>query len=985
MRKRCRRNALGCSFFIFLLLQVFPGIAQQYLFDHFTTTAGLPSNMAYRCTRDAAGFIWIATSGGVARFDGQSFETFSEADGLPDNDIVNLYADRRNRVWFFGFNGRTSFYANGTMHSSATDPWLQPLQLEAFVMYVIEDVRRNMFLVYNNSTVGFISAGDSAAILPRKGNIFYGYNRLWLLPGAFEYTPGKVFQSIYGNDSMPVPCGLVLNSMQRVAFEPSPRGNLFYLKSGNVCMLSNTDFSKKLVFRSLVPVSRLRYLNDEYIAVMTPGNGVFFYSLRKEKLVQQLLDGETITDVFMNNNGDIWCTSLNNGLFYLPASRARTQYLTGSVLHNEKCTAVHVAGNGDLWVGMDNAQVQVFRKGKLVRTLSFLSGEGTFGRVNNIVALGDAGMCIATDVGLFFAGTNGTVRKTWMLLQAKKQMTLLSGIKSCSVTPGGDVLVAVSNFARRVANISARTGRPVASDFIALSDRILCAFEDSGGNTWLGTARGLLRIHGRDTALLYKRNPLLTKRVLQIGETRDGYIVLATDGAGLVVLKNEKVCLHITARNGLPGNSCRRMHIAGDTVYVATTSGIAIAGYDHAHGIFTRAVTEKDGLLSADCRDVDLYNGHLYAATDKGISILPLNDVFSPGLQPVTYLKKIMADGKPVAVVSEHVWLKYGVRSVTVNYGAVSQHATGGIEYRYRTAPGAAWVTTDAPSFVYNDPQPQDMEVTVQSRYKGGTWDKGTKLLITITPLFYQQAWFICLAIAVVLAAAGAAMIFYYRKQRLKLYNQHRLVKLESQASQAMMNPHFVFNSLNSVQHFLNENDNYAANQYLTRFSRLIRRHLELNRKQYITLEEEFDFLRLYLEVEKSRSDGRLLFSMQMQESIEPDELYIPVLILQPLVENAIWHGIHPRTDGGRIVITASVNTKSQLEIRIADDGVGFRQAAAEGSHESMGLGIIRDRLQLLEKLYGQEFSVQYANVTGGVTVVIHFPLLKEEDLLALF
>jgi ligand-binding sensor domain-containing protein/two-component sensor histidine kinase len=971
----------------YLLLNSFPARGQQHLFDHFTTASGLPSNMAYRCTRDAEGFVWIATSGGVARFDGQSFETFSEADGLPDNDIINLYADRKNRIWFFGFNGRTSFYANGRVHTTATDQWLQPLQTDAFVLYIAEGEKHDLFFAYNNNNIARVTERDTVQILPVKGNLFFANKKLRYFPGAFEYAPGKVLRGIYDNDSLPVPPFFLHGHIERSSFEPSATGNLVYQRPNKVFMLTNAGFTEQLLCIVTAGVSRLRMLNDTSIAILTQGYGMFFYSLRQKKLTQHLLNGETITDVFMNGNGDIWCTSLNNGLFCLPASRARAQYITAddNLLHNEKCTAVYAGPDNEVWVGMDNAQVQVFRNGRLARTISLAGRQTSFGRVGSIAALRNGTMCIASDVGLFVTRSNDDLRKVYYTDPYTGSQFPLTGIKSCSIPPIGKVLLTMSNYVLQTDKGMLQEQQPLASMVAVLPDRVLSVFEDSRKNIWMGTVKGLVRIHGTDTALLYDRDPLLTRRILQIGETGSGYIVLATDGAGLVVLDRDKVCMHITARNGLVNNSCRKMRIAGDSVLVATASGIGIAYYHPGAGIFLRAVTEKDGLLSADCRDVALYGGRIYVATDKGISILSLHDVFSPGSKPVTYLKKILADGRPVMVSSGYARLKYGVRSLMINYGAVSQHATGGVEYRYRTAPDAAWITTDAPSFVYNDPQPQDMEVTVQARYKGGAWDKGKKLTICIAPLFYQQAWFICFFIVFLLTAAGAAMIFYYRRQRQRLYNQNRLVKLESQASQAMMNPHFVFNALNSVQHFLNDNDNYAANQYLTRFSRLIRRHLELNRRQYISLEEEFDFLRLYLEIEKSRCDGRLAFSMLVQPGIEPDELFLPVLIVQPLVENAVWHGINPKEGGGMIQITASIKNGTQLEIKIADDGVGLQHPHSADHHESIGTVIIRDRLQLLEKLYGKEFSVGYIAGGKGVTVIVHFPLLKKEDLLPVF
>ncbi|XZF12410.1 sensor histidine kinase [Chitinophagaceae bacterium MMS25-I14] len=976
-----------CKGLIIVLLSLFVPFmganAQRYLFDHYTVANGLPSNTLYRCACDTEGFLWIATSSGAVRFDGKFFDVFHESDGLPDNDLVNLFIDSRNRIWFFGFNGRVSFYTNGKMHTAITDKWLQPLQSGIFVQYSVEDPAHNIYLLRSNGNIQCISAEDSVASLSVTGNLFFIRNNIWRLPDRVTGPKDYFFHRIYDDAHIPLPAVFIHSDINKQSVAPSIYGNLCCVKHHSVYFMRPDGGLPERICSTPEILGHAKFLNDSSIILLTTGNGAYIYNTRLKRIVRHLLPGETLTDAFMNAHGDLWCTSLNSGLFYQPASRGKALYITADEhLADEKCTAIYVAPDNSIWAGMDNATLQQWHNDKLSFTTSLTGNRKTFGRINTIVYLPSGYLAISSDVGMFLMNPNGTGLRC-VGFNAPEKVAQLAAVKSCSVATNGDLLIAVTTFAQRLPAAEMNAQKPVSQSVLSSTDRILCVFEDRHRQIWLATSKGLCVIKGNDTIYLYRNNKLLNRRILQIGETASGYIILATDGDGLIALKDEVTCAHINAANGLPGDICRKIFITGDTVYTATPDGIGIAAYDEKKGLFVHAVTGKDGLLSVDCRDVCVAGNRLYIATDKGIAVLPLGSVYRTAPVPHSYLKSITADGKIIAPQGNRISLRYGVRSIAINYGCISQNAMAGIEYRYRTSPDDDWTVTGVPSFVYNDPNPKQLFVTIQSRYKGGDWDRGFTIDINIVPRFYQRRWFLLLLVLFLAAGTCAGVMLHYRKKRRQLYNRHRLAKLESQASQAMMNPHFVFNALNSVQHFINGHDNYAANQYLTRFSRLIRRHLELNRKQYISLEEEFDFLRLYLEIEKSRCDNKLSFRIKVHTGIVPDETFIPVLILQPLVENAVWHGITPKEEGGCINITAGIAANGDLEISVTDNGVGFKAETLSTGRQSMGLGIIQDRLQLLSRLYNQEFSILYKNTDAGHTeIVVRCPLLNKKDLI---
>ncbi|MNQ77360.1 Sensor histidine kinase YpdA [compost metagenome] len=201
---------------------------------------------------------------------------------------------------------------------------------------------------------------------------------------------------------------------------------------------------------------------------------------------------------------------------------------------------------------------------------------------------------------------------------------------------------------------------------------------------------------------------------------------------------------------------------------------------------------------------------------------------------------------------------------------------------------------------------------------------------------------------------------------------------LEQQALQAMMNPHFVFNVMNSIQHYINTQNTASANKVLTGFARLIRKNLEICTKSYISLEEELEYLNLYLKLEKNRFGDKLEYIFTIDENIDQEETFIPSMLLQPYVENAIWHGIMPKETGGQIQINIKLQDAFYLNIEIIDDGVGIDNSLKnkKETHISKGMQLTKERLHLLGQIGAKPIHLSVRqNTTNGTTVSISIPL----------
>jgi tetratricopeptide (TPR) repeat protein len=215
---------------------------------------------------------------------------------------------------------------------------------------------------------------------------------------------------------------------------------------------------------------------------------------------------------------------------------------------------------------------------------------------------------------------------------------------------------------------------------------------------------------------------------------------------------------------------------------------------------------------------------------------------------------------------------------------------------------------------------------------------------------------------------------------------QHKATALEMQALRAQMNPHFIFNCLNSINSFVLKNETEAASDYLTKFSRLIRMVLTNSNKTFVTLEDELDMLKLYMDMERLRFKNSFDYHIKFVHPIYADTIFIPPLLLQPFVENAIWHGLMHKEGQGNLDIELSIENNT-LTCVITDNGIGREKAAALKSksaenQKSFGLHITNERLALLNRNMDDQASFNFEDITDdegnaeGTRLIlkIHFP-----------
>ncbi|MBL7964106.1 MAG: tetratricopeptide repeat protein [Flavobacteriales bacterium] len=239
---------------------------------------------------------------------------------------------------------------------------------------------------------------------------------------------------------------------------------------------------------------------------------------------------------------------------------------------------------------------------------------------------------------------------------------------------------------------------------------------------------------------------------------------------------------------------------------------------------------------------------------------------------------------------------------------------------------------------------------------------------------------------ALLILAGGGIWFRTDRKHRLERF-QKEAAELQTQVLRSQMNPHFIFNALNSINAFVQRNDADGASSYLSKFARVMRGVLENSRHREVALQDDLETLRGYMELEQKRMENKFDFTIEVDEDIDPEQVMVPPLVLQPLVENAIWHGIAAKEGLGHISVKVE-QQGDQLIWCIEDDGVGRGAAkpvaGAEGDMQvntgkktSLGTAITRSRLELFQQQFGGRAGFRYEDLPQGTRVVVEMPVIR--------
>ncbi len=566
----------------------------------------------------------------------------------------------------------------------------------------------------------------------------------------------------------------------------------------------------------------------------------------------------------------------------------------------------------------------------------------------------------------------------------------------------------IKSFNKRTAEFTHYNHNP--SDSNGLSDYVAVAvFADSKDNIWIGHgSKATDRLNKRSSQFVhYTHDPydpgsISSNIVNCFYEDSKGNIWLGTSSGGLCYFdyQTEEFTTY-TDKHGLPNNTVYSiLEDSQNHLWLGTSNGLS--RFDPVTKTFTN-YDYKDGLQSNvfGAGDERQRGGHfrgtdgtLYFGGDNGLNFFdPFQIKANSYIAPIVITQfKIFDEPVQGANESKQIVLNYNQNYFSFEFSSLSFLNPVKNQYAYKLeGVDKDWVYSGSRRYVaYTNIDPGKYTFRVKGTNNDGIWNKeGTSISIIINPP-WCSTWWAYIVYALLFAGLVYAYIRYrtnkIRMQHEIIVEKHKATELEMQALRAQMNPHFIFNSLTSINRFILKNNKTEASEYLTKFSKLVRMILQNSQAPLIPLESELEALELYLELEALRFDHHFEYDIIIEKDLDVSSLKMPPLIIQPYAENAIRHGLMQKEETGHLDIEL-FQQGDTLYCKITDDGIGRKKAAelkrkSASKHKSMGMEITADRIVRLQNLNGNNSPVtinDLVNADGsaaGTEVIIKLPVI---------
>jgi streptogramin lyase len=554
--------------------------------------------------------------------------------------------------------------------------------------------------------------------------------------------------------------------------------------------------------------------------------------------------------------------------------------------------------------------------------------------------------------------------------------------------------------------LNLKTGAHSRPDIAASILNPICVAKSDNGDLWFGSGtNGVYRLDAQ-TGVVENFAPHDSEPSHRLSD----YFINDIVTSGQYVWIGTNLGLNMIDTKTLTSNQLRRqLNFENENVMSVLVDDIGdvwlgtqqdMTKYDPESGTLTR-YDRSDGLINTVYAQGACFRdsrGFLYFGGDRGVDIIDPSKMGMNKIAPDLYIRNILVNSSPAdTTVAPHhlnaLSLKHTENFIEIELLALHLTAPEANQYAYRIPElDITWRELGTQRIItLANMRPGNYTLQARAANADGVWcDDKTLVHVYIRPPFWATSWFIMALVF----ALGTLLYLGYRyrirqirtQERLKAEFNKRIAELESKALRAQMNPHFLFNSINSVKSLISQGENEKATQYLTRFGRLIRQVLSNSERSFVRLQEELEALRLYLEIEQLRFQN-FSYDIQVTEGVNADFIEVPPLILQPYVENAIWHGLMHKTSGDRRVTVCLMRTGDFLHMTVQDNGIGREKAQqlkmlGNARKSGMGMRLTGDRLLLLHKIYGQDVSVIVEDLhengtASGTRVEIRIPCME--------
>ncbi len=971
--------------------------AQQFNYINITNKQGLPSSGVFSILQDKQGYMWFATDHGAARYNGKEFITYTFADGLTDNTILRMCEDHKGRIWFALQSNEICYWENGKIYKiplskllSTTLPgWANiiTLYLDAsdniwmntlFGVY-FSDAKQNYTTLIRKEK--FKNSNVSFEIIDHKTIIDFK-NRNWNAFQKSNEDPYYNFKFAYRIDNKIEYCDTIIpkaqlkqtNNRFEAAF--SKDGNLFYSNDFSLfCIHKNKKIDLVKFDHEIIKLTIDR-ANNLWVSFLKNGVSCFKNGDIHSKPVCVLNDC-TVSDVCMDNMSGIWLSTLEKGVFYIP-SLGILDYSNIPYL-NSPITFLNVINNRVI-IATFGEHVLEKKEEEFIPCSFFNTIKTPDLKVLSIRKF---------NKNIYIIGTNFTVILDESLKQIGPNEPFKTYLKAKDVVKAADNSVWLLNSG----SIKQLTCEKEPTVFYNVPYRLTCAIEDKDSRLLVGSKRGLYVFDKGKISWLNEVDPLLKCPITQLMKGAEGAIWVATGGNGLLKLKNNKVT-QLSVKDGLTSNICTSLeqdHMGN--IWVGTNKGLNRVHFTGSKPTSweIKNITLKNGLSSNEITKLCIYKDQLWVGSLSGLNSVDISTVSADTIESPTYIQSILVNNQ--SIDNNQFRFAYDQNSIKINLEGLTYSNDKENRYQFRLLGHRNdWEETKTNELLFNTLQPGDYTFEAKVANRDGRWTrKKVSYHFIINKPFWFTWWFILLEIATTIGLIYLIIYFKTKSITKREEEKSRIHKLlneyQMKALTAQMNPHFIFNAINSIQNFIMKNHKTIAYEYLEKFSRLIRMVLNNSNENEITLQQELDTLCLYIELEQLRFKDSFDFKLTIDPEIETGEVLTPALLMQPYIENAIWHGLMPLESRRGFISIVIKDNHDSLKISITDNGIGrktsdqIEKKITDKKHRSMGMELAGKRAVLFGSEQPASITIidhrDDSNEATGTTVEIILPKIE--------
>ena len=753
--------------------------AQDPAYTQFTAADGLPSQMIYATTQDHEGYMWFGTDAGACRFDGSTFRTFTTSDGLGDNEVLRIFCDSHDRVWFLSLNGRSAYYKHGSIHNTKSDPYLAQLGSSQGTTDCVEDHAGNL---YFGSIGGQVTrlAGEHVEVF--QVPLWNRSESIGLVPstshGALIVSGLSILSPAANGD---------LKVVRRWSSIWRPSVTVF--KDGTPIRVGpagiETLITGQAITGPLPNVGEIRGLwpqSDNSLWVSYRSGGVL-HILPNGTRMDRLFSDHVISTVFEDLDKNIWFGTLGQGVFLSTQEQLGMRvYQPSRDQFGNNPTAVRNTPDG-CWVGTDQGGMYRLRNDTLETIVEAVPGMRD--RVRSIVRDQRSRMDVAKDRTAYRLTQleNGWLREPIHLYSTDG---VDAELKSLALTCSGHVLA--SGFG--LGELIETDGGPsilMHREWAPTYARTYCALADTLERIWFETAQRLHSIFKGQMQEFPELDHLFGARITSLAMLPGGQLVAASAGGGVSILNEGKLIRQFTTRDGMSSDQCRKVMVHDGVLFVGTASGVTRIENPLGTPNFRRWTT-NEGLPVNDVMDLAVTDTSMLLAMSAGLCVVPLT---GPAIKrpPALAFRSVELDRvlQSPATIQHFV---QGRSALSITLQALVFTDRKGLRYSYRIGQDQPWISSTDPLINLTDLPLGDQQIELRAELPGSGPGGLLKLHVQVTAPWYATLWAragMALGLVVLgLVLAYAIMGRRTRTQR-RVWEREQAVNVERQRIAADM------------------------------------------------------------------------------------------------------------------------------------------------------------------------------------------------------